>query len=190
MEACTHAFADPHEATTYAMLGCVLQHHRTTHAVSLLAGLTAPVLLCAGTGMQRCAAGGVEEGPLMPQTLAGLTQQGRTRQARAPLSPLAEADDTDPDDPHVRNQTAALSRALATLLSDAEVAHSISGEESWRTVRPCGRAAGPVAASGPSPRHGRGRGDGPAGPRRRGAAPRVRGQTALAPAPALWHKRM
>ena len=73
MAACTHAFADPHEATIYAMLQCVLQHHRTTHAVSLLAGLTAPVLLCAGTGMQRCAAGGVEEGPLMPQTLAGLS---------------------------------------------------------------------------------------------------------------------
>jgi hypothetical protein len=68
----------------------------------------------------------------MPQTLAGLTQQVRTRQARAPLSPLAEADDTDPDDPRVRNQTAALSRALATLLSDAEVAHSISGEGAQR----------------------------------------------------------
>jgi len=49
MEACTHAFADPHEATTYAMLQGVLQHHRTTHAVSLLAGLTATVLLCAGS---------------------------------------------------------------------------------------------------------------------------------------------
>jgi len=71
----------------------------------------------------------------MPQTLAGLTQQGRTRQARAPLSPLAEADDMEPDEPRVRNQTAVLSRALATLLSDAEVAHSISGEGGWRIAR-------------------------------------------------------
>jgi len=32
----------------------------------------------------------------------------------------------------VRDQTEALSRALATLLGDAEAAHSLSGEESWR----------------------------------------------------------
>jgi hypothetical protein len=127
MEACTHVFADPREATTSLMLRCVLQNHRATHAVSLLAALTAAVLLLAGTCVQRCEAGGVEEGPLMQQTLAGLKQQVRTREARAPLSPLAEADDANPDDPRVRDQTAALSRARATLLGDAEAVRHISG---------------------------------------------------------------
>jgi hypothetical protein len=132
MEASTHAFADPCEATTYTMLRRVLQNHRTTHAMSLLAVLTAAVLLLAGTCVQLCETGGVEEGTLLQQTLAGLKQQVRTRQARAPLSLLAEADDADPEDPRVRDQTEALSRALATLIGDAEAAHSISGEGSWR----------------------------------------------------------
>jgi hypothetical protein len=56
----------------------------------------------------------------------------RTRQARAPLFSLAETDDADPDDPRVRDQTEALSRALATLIGDAEEAGYISGEGSWR----------------------------------------------------------
>jgi hypothetical protein len=104
------------------MLRRVLQNYRTTHAVSLLAGLTAAVLLLAGTCVQLCETGGVEDGTLLQQTLAGLKQQVRTRQARAPLSSLAETDDADPDDPRVRDQTEALSRALATLIGDAEVA--------------------------------------------------------------------
>jgi hypothetical protein len=132
MEASTHAFADPREATTYTMLRHVLQNYRTTHAVSLLAGLTAAVLLLAGTCVPLCEAGGVEAGTLVQRTLAGLKQQVRTRPARAPLSALAEADDADPEDPRVRDQTAALSRALATLLGDAEEACYISGEGSWR----------------------------------------------------------
>src|SRR5262249_28847723 len=132
MEASTDAFTDPREATTYTMLRHVLQNYRTTHAVSLLAGLTATVLLLAGTCVQLCEAGGVEDGPLVQQTLAGLKQQVRTRPARAPLSSLAETDDADPEDPRVRDQTAALSRALATLLGDAEEGGYISGEGSWR----------------------------------------------------------
>jgi len=132
MEASTDAFTDPREATTYIMLLRVLQNYRTTHAVSLLAVLTAAVLLLAGTCVQLCEAGGVEDGTLLQQTLAGLKQQVRTRQARAPLSSLAETDDADPDDPHVRDQTEALSRALATLIGDAEAARSISGEGSYR----------------------------------------------------------
>jgi hypothetical protein len=132
MEASTHAFADPCEATTYTMLWRVLQNHRTTHAMSLLAVLTAAVLLFAGTCVQLCETGGVEEGTLLQQTLAGLKQQVRRQQARAPLSLLAEADDADPEDPRVRDQTEALSRARATLIGDAEAAHSISGEGSWR----------------------------------------------------------
>ena len=44
MEASTHAFADPCETTTDTMLWRVLQNHRTTLTVSLLAGLTAAVL--------------------------------------------------------------------------------------------------------------------------------------------------
>jgi hypothetical protein len=114
------------------MLRRVLQHHRTTHAVSLLAGLTAAVLLLAGTCVQLCEAGGVEDGTLMQQTLAGLKRQVRTRQARALLSSLAEADNADPDDPRVREQTEALGQALATLIGDAEEACYISGEGSWR----------------------------------------------------------
>jgi hypothetical protein len=132
MDASTYAFTDPREATTYTMLRHVLQNYRTTHAVSLLAGLTATVLLLAGTCVQLCEAGGVEASTLVQQTLAGLKQQVRTRQARAPLFSLAETDDADPDDPRVRDQTEALSRALATLIGDAEEAGYISGEGSWR----------------------------------------------------------
>jgi hypothetical protein len=124
MDASTYAFTAPREATTYTMLRHVLQNYRTTHAVSLLAGLTATVLLLAGTCVQLCEAGGVEASTLV--------QQVRTRQARAPLFSLAETDDADPDDPRVRDQTEALSRALATLIGDAEEAGSISGEGSWR----------------------------------------------------------
>ena len=68
----------------------------------------------------------------MQQMLAGLKQQMRTRQERVPLPPLAAADDADPQDPRVRAQTEALSRALATLLGDAEEAHHLSLEGSWR----------------------------------------------------------
>jgi len=132
MDASTYAFTDPREATTYTMLRHVLQNYRTTHAVSLLAGLTAAVLLLAGTCVQLCEAGGVEDGTLMQQTLAGLKRQVRTRQARALLSSLAEADNADPDDPRVRDQTEALGQALATLIGDAEEACYISGEGSWR----------------------------------------------------------
>ena len=132
MDASTYAFTAPREATTYTMLRHVLQNYRTTHAVSLLAGLTATVLLLAGTCVQLCEAGGVEASTLVQQTLAGLKQQVRTRQARAPLFSLAETDDADPDDPRVRDQTEALSRALATLIGDAEEAGYISGEGSWR----------------------------------------------------------
>jgi hypothetical protein len=132
MDTSTHAFADTREVTTYTMLQRVLQNHCTTHVMSLLAALTSAVLLLAGTCVQLCKAGGVEEGPLMQQMLAGLKQQVRTRQERVPLPPLAAADDADPHDPRVRDQTEALSRALATLLGDAEEAHHISPEGSWR----------------------------------------------------------
>src|SRR5438445_10792658 len=132
MDTSTHAFADTREATTYTMLQRVLQNHGTTHVLSLLAVLTAAVLLLAGTCVQLCEAGGMEEGALLQQTLARLKQQVRPRQARASLSSLAETDDADPDDPRVRDQMEALSRALATLLGDAEEACYISGEGSWR----------------------------------------------------------
>ena len=132
MDTSTHAFADTREATTYTMLQRVLQNHCTTHGMSLLAALTSAVLLLAGTCVQLCKARGVEEGTLMQQMLAGLKQQVRTRQERVPLSPLEAADDADPHDPRVRAQTAALSRALATLLGDAEEAHHLSPEGSWR----------------------------------------------------------
>ena len=132
MDKFTHAFADLHEATTYTLLQRVLQNHGTTHGMSLLAVLTAAVLLFTGTCVQLCEAGGVEEGPLLGQMLAGLKQRIRTRPARVPLPLLTEADDNDPHDPRVRSQTEALSRALATLLGDAEEAHSISREGSWR----------------------------------------------------------
>jgi hypothetical protein len=56
----------------------------------------------------------------------------RTRQARVPRPPLAAADAADPHDPRVRHQTEALSRALAALLGDAEEAHHLSREGSWR----------------------------------------------------------
>jgi hypothetical protein len=132
MDTSTHAFADTREATTYTMLQRVLQNHCTTHVMSLLTALTSAVLLLAGTCVQLCKAGGVEEGTLMQQMLAGLKQQVRTRQERVPLPPLDAADDADPHDPRVRDQTEALSRALATLLGDAEAAHHISPEGSWR----------------------------------------------------------
>ena len=132
MDTSTHAFADTREATTYTMLQRVLQNHSTTHVMSLLAVLTAAVLLLAGTCVQLCEAGGVEEGTLLQQMLAGLKQRVRTRPARVPLPLLTEADDTDPHDPRVRNQTEALSRVLATLLGDAEEAHQLSREGSWR----------------------------------------------------------
>jgi hypothetical protein len=135
MDTSTHAFADTHEATTYTMLQRVLQNHCTTHVLSLLAALTAVVLLFAGTCVQLCEAGDMEEGTLLQQMLAGLKQQVRMRQKRVPLPPLAEADDTDPQDPWVRHQTAALSRALATLLGEAEEAHQLSREGSWRIAR-------------------------------------------------------
>src|SRR5206468_7156313 len=56
-------------------------------------------------------------------------------QKRLPLPPLAAADDDDPHDPRVRDQTEVLSRALATLLGDAEEAHHLSREGSWRIAR-------------------------------------------------------
>jgi hypothetical protein len=74
----------------------------------------------------------VEEGPLLRQLLAGLKQRIRTRQERVSLPLLPEADDTDPHDPRVRRQTETLSQALATLLGDAEAAHALSREGSWR----------------------------------------------------------
>jgi hypothetical protein len=136
MDTSTHAFADPREATTYTLLQRVLQNHCTTHGMSLLAALTAAVLLLAGTCVQCCEAGGVEEGTLMQQMLAGLKQQVRTRQARGPRLPLAaEAEDGDPHDPCVRDQTEALSRALATLLGEAEEAHHLSRAGCWRIAR-------------------------------------------------------
>lgn len=135
MEASTHTVADPRKATTYRMLLRVLQNHHTMHAVSLLAVLTATVLLFVGMCVQLCEAGGVEAGTLVQQTLAGLTQQARTRQARTPCFPLAEANDADPEDPRVRGQTERLSRALATLLGEAEEAHQLTGEGRWRIAR-------------------------------------------------------
>jgi len=99
MDTATHAFVDSREATTYTVLQRVLQNHCTTHVLSLLAALTAAVLLLVGTCMQRCEAGGVEEGTLLRQTLAGLKQRVRTRPARVPLSLLAEPDYVDPHDP-------------------------------------------------------------------------------------------
>ena len=133
MDTSTHAFADTREVTTYTMLQRVLQNHCTTHVMSLLAALTSAVLLLAGTCVQLCKAGGVEEeGPRMQQMLAGLKQQVRTRPEHLPLPPLDAADDADPHDPRVRDQTEALSRALATLMGDAEEAHHISPEGSWR----------------------------------------------------------
>jgi len=135
MDTSTHAFADTREATTYTMLQRVLQNHCTTHALSLLAALTAAVLLLVGTCLQLCEAGGVEEGTLLRQTLAGLKQRVRTRPARVPLPLLAEPDDAEPHDPRVRHQTEALSRVLATLLGDAEEAHQLSREGRWRIAR-------------------------------------------------------
>jgi hypothetical protein len=131
MDTCTHAFADRHEATTYLMLRRVLQNH-AAHGMSLLAVLTATVVLFTGTCVQLCEAGGVEEGPLLRQLLAGLKQRIRTRQERVSLPLLPEAEDTDPHDPRVRRQTETLSQALATLLGDAEAAHALSREGSWR----------------------------------------------------------
>jgi hypothetical protein len=132
MDPSTHAFADRREATTYTVLQRVLQNHCTTHALSLLAALTAAVLLLVGTCLQLCEAGGVEEGTLLRQTLAGLKQRMRTRPVRVPLPLLAAPDDAEPHDPRVRHQTEALSRALATLLSEAAEAHQLSREGSWR----------------------------------------------------------
>src|SRR5215475_2602905 len=124
----THAFAESCEATTYTILQRVLQHHCTTHVLSLLAALTAAVVLLVATYLQLCEAGGVEEGTLLQQTLTGLKQRVRTRPARVPLPLLAEPDDADPQDPRVRHQTEALSRALATLLGEAAEAHQLSPE--------------------------------------------------------------
>src|SRR5262245_12547843 len=132
MDPSTHAFAESREATTYTVLQRVLQNHCTTHALSLLAALTAAVVLLVGTCLQRCEAGGVEEGTLLRQTLAGLKQRVRTRPARVPLSLLTAPDDVDPYDPRVRPQTEALSRALATLLGEAAEAHQLSPEGRWR----------------------------------------------------------
>ena len=132
MDTSTHTFADSREATTYTMLQRVLQNHGTTHGMSLLAVLTAAVLLLAGTCVQLCEAGSVAEDTLLQQMLAGLKQRVRTRQERVPRPPLAAAEDDDPHDPRVRNQTEVLSRALATLLGDAEEAHHLSREGSWR----------------------------------------------------------
>jgi hypothetical protein len=135
MDPFTHAFADSREATTYTVLQRVLQNHCTTHALSLLAVLTAAVLLLVATCLQLCEAGSVEEGPLLRQTLAGLKQRVRTRPARVPLPLLAAPDDADPQDPRVRPQTAALSRVLATLLGEAAEAHQLSPEGRWRIAR-------------------------------------------------------
>jgi hypothetical protein len=135
MEASTYAFADPREATTYTMLQRVLQHHCSTHALSLLAALTAAVVLLIATCLQLCEAGSVEEGTLRRQTLAGLKQRVRTRAARVPLPLLAEPDGADPQDPRVRPQTEALSRALATLLGEAAEAHQLSPQGCWRIAR-------------------------------------------------------
>src|SRR5437762_836427 len=107
MDTSTHAFADSREATTYTLLQRILQTHGTTHGMSLLAVLTAAVLLVVGTYMQLCEAEGVEEGTLLQQMLAGLKQRVRTRSERVPLSPLDETDDADPHDPRVRHQTEA-----------------------------------------------------------------------------------
>ena len=79
MDKSLHAFADTREVTTYTMLRRVLQNHCTTHVMSLLAALTSAVLLLAGTCVQLCKAGGVEEGTLMQQMLAGLKKRVRTR---------------------------------------------------------------------------------------------------------------
>src|SRR4030095_2679078 len=115
MDTSTHAFADTREATTYTMLQRVLQNHCTTHVMSLLTALTSAVLLLAGTCVQLCKAGGVEEGTLMQQMLAGLKQQVRTRQERVPLPPLDAADDAAPHDPPGGHQTAARRRGVRTL---------------------------------------------------------------------------
>ena len=135
MDTSTHAFADTREATTYTMLQRVLQNHCTTHALSLLAALTAAVVLLVGTCLQLCEAGGVEEGPLLRQTLAGLKQRVRTRPARGSLPLLAEPHEADPHDPRIRPQTEALSRALATLLGEAVEAYQLSPEGQWRIAR-------------------------------------------------------
>ena len=147
MDTSTRAFADPREATTYTMLQRVLQNHCTTHVMSLLAALTAAVLLLAGTCVQLCEAGGVEEDTLIQQMLAGLKQLVRTRQEHVPLLLLTEeADDGDPHDPRVRAQTEALSRALATLLGAMPRRPTISHERavggsrapSWPICCACG----------------------------------------------------
>jgi hypothetical protein len=136
MNTSTHAFVDPREATTYTMLQSVLQNHCTTHGMSLLTVLAAAVLLLAGTCVQLCEAGEVEEGTLLQQMLAGLKQQVRTRQEQWLFLPLAEeADANDPHDPRVRDQTKALSRVLATLIGEAEEADHLSREGSWRVAR-------------------------------------------------------
>lgn len=77
--------------------------------------------------MQLCEAGGAEEGPLLRQMLAGLKQRVRTRAARVPCFLRAETA-AEPQHPRVRQQTAGLSRALATLLGDAAAAHHLSRE--------------------------------------------------------------
>ena len=170
MDPSTHAFAESREATTYTMLQRVLQNHCTTHALSLLAALTAAVLLLVGTCRQLCEAGGVEEGTLLRQTLAGLKQRVRTRPAQVPLPLRAEPDDADPQDPRVRPQTEALSRALATLLGEAAEAHQLSPEGRWRIAGALvADLLDSVAAAGDAVSGGRGCRAGPAGPRGGGA---------------------
>lgn len=127
MDPSPHTFAESGEATTYLTLRYVLQNHGTTHRLSLLAALSAVVLLFIGTCVQLCEAGGAEEGPLLRQMLAGLKQRVRTRAARVPCFLRAETA-AEPQHPRVRQQTAGLSRALATLLGDAAEAHHLSRE--------------------------------------------------------------
>ena len=105
MDPSPHTFAESGEATTYLTLRYVLQNHGTTHRLSLLAALSAVVLLFIGTCVQLCEAGGAEEGPLLRQMLVGLKQRVRTRAARVPCFLRAETA-AEPQHPRVRQQTA------------------------------------------------------------------------------------
>jgi hypothetical protein len=88
MDTCTHVFADLHEATTYTVLQRVLQNHGTTHGMSLLAVLTAAVVLFTGTCDQLCEArrGG---GGLPPTADAGGAETADTDTVGACASPPA-----------------------------------------------------------------------------------------------------
>jgi hypothetical protein len=88
MDTCTHVFADLHEATTYTVLQRVLQNHGTTHGMSLLAVLTAAVVLFTGTCDQLCEArrGG---GGLPPAADAGGAETADTDTVGACASPPA-----------------------------------------------------------------------------------------------------